>query len=309
MTTRNVTKKFESFRSQFKASSSATSRDWEQSDGKSALLSDSHHSSDTTSTGITLTHTLPPKWVDIVDEIHDHFTQIRDSMNTLQDAHASRLRVSFGNDESEQERAIDAATQRTTSLLKSAENKIKQIALMGSAEELPQAEKIVRLNVMRNLGNELNGLSKTYRSNQKQFLNNLKSQQQVGSDIFQEVSDNKNMNFDDALDQGLSEEQLMALREIEERSDEREREIIHLAQSINDLASLFQELSVLVIEQGTILDRIDYNVEQTLVKVQEGNVELRKADDYSKKSLALKCILVLLLIIIIECVILAIKFR
>ncbi len=31
--------------------------------------------------------------------------------------------------------------------------------------------------------------------------------------------------------------------------------------TINDLAVLFKELSVLVVEQGTILDRIDFNIE------------------------------------------------
>ena len=57
-------------------------------------------------------------------------------------------------------------------------------------------------------------------------------------------------------------------------------EIIKIAQSINDLATIFRELSVLVIEQGTILDRIDYNIEQTMVKVQDGRQQLEKAENY-----------------------------
>lgn len=32
--------------------------------------------------------------------------------------------------------------------------------------------------------------------------------------------------------------------------------------SIEDLSTIFKELAVLVIDQGTILDRIDYNMEQ-----------------------------------------------
>ena len=35
-------------------------------------------------------------------------------------------------------------------------------------------------------------------------------------------------------------------------------------QTTKALAAIFKEVSVLVIEQGTIVDRIDYNVEQAL---------------------------------------------
>lgn len=89
---------------------------------------------------------------------------------------------------------------------------------------------------------------------------------------------------EDALDRGFSHEQEQALEEMNERASEREKEIIKVAQSINELAQLFKELNVLVIEQGTILDRIDYNIEQTSVKVKQGVQELEKADEYSKKS-------------------------
>ena len=34
------------------------------------------------------------------------------------------------------------------------------------------------------------------------------------------------------------------------------------AQSIEELSEIFKELAVLVIDQGTILDRIDFNMEQ-----------------------------------------------
>jgi syntaxin 16 len=40
---------------------------------------------------------------------------------------------------------------------------------------------------------------------------------------------------------------------------------------MNDLAELFKELSVLVLHQGTILDRIDYNVKEAETNVKKGN--------------------------------------
>lgn len=47
-------------------------------------------------------------------------------------------------------------------------------------------------------------------------------------------------------------------------ADERDREVRNILQSINDLGQIMKDLSVLVIDQGTILDRIDYNMDQVL---------------------------------------------
>jgi syntaxin 16 len=54
----------------------------------------------------------------------------------------------------------------------------------------------------------------------------------------------------------------------------RDRELTEIAKSIADLAELFKDLSVLVIDQGTLLDSVEYNIEQTSVQVAEAVKEL-----------------------------------
>lgn len=48
---------------------------------------------------------------------------------------------------------------------------------------------------------------------------------------------------------GFTQAQLVQLEEARLSTDEREREIAQIAESINDLATMFRELSVLVVEQ------------------------------------------------------------
>lgn len=54
-----------------------------------------------------------------------------------------------------------------------------------------------------------------------------------------------------------------------------------LAKSIEELAIMFKDLGTLVIEQGSMVDRIDYNMEQTVTRMKEGVQELVKVYDCS----------------------------
>ena len=66
---------------------------------------------------------------------------------------------------------------------------------------------------------------------------------------------------------------------------------------------MFKDLGTLVIEQGSMVDRIDYNMEQTVTRMKEGVQELVKADEYQKSSRPMKMMFTLGLIIVILLVI------
>lgn len=65
--------------------------------------------------------------------------------------------------------------------------------------------------------------------------------------------------------------------------------------ALNNKKNIFlkQDLATMVQEQGTILDRIDYNIEQTQIQVQEGYKQLKKTDSYQRANKKLYCIVVL----------------
>ena len=58
---------------------------------------------------------------------------------------------------------------------------------------------------------------------------------------------------------------------------QRDRELTEIAKSISELADLFKDLSGLVIDQGTLLDSVEYNIEQTSVQVADAVKELDTA--------------------------------
>jgi syntaxin 16 len=55
---------------------------------------------------------------------------------------------------------------------------------------------------------------------------------------------------------------------------QRDRELNEIAKSIADLAVLFKDLSSMVIDQGTLLDSVEYNIEQTAVQISQAVKEL-----------------------------------
>lgn len=88
---------------------------------------------------------------------------------------------------------------------------------------------------------------------------------------------------------------------------QREREIEDIAQGIIDLSDLFRDLQTMVIDQGTLLDRIDYNVERTNVDVKAADKELVVASGYQKKTTKRKIILLLILLIAGMIILLVVK--
>ncbi len=196
-------------------------------------------------------------------------------------------------------------------MLKRCENNVKQIAIKGNdGNSLSEEEKIVRLNVMRGMANKIRNESKNFRLMQKDFLYRLKERDASGNEFFDQDQIN-GVDIEDIVEGKLSQDQIESLNEIRKHADEREKEIIRIAQSVNELAAMFKELSVLIVEQGSILDRIDYNIEQAQVKVAAGKKEVVKADEYSKASAkrSLFCIFLLLIAIAVCIGLLILKYK
>lgn len=63
----------------------------------------------------------------------------------------------------------------------------------------------------------------------------------------------------------------------------------------------------MIIDQGTMLDRIDYNVERMAVDVKAANVELKVASGYQRRGTKRRIILLLILLVVGMFILLMVK--
>lgn len=89
-------------------------------------------------------------------------------------------------------------------------------------------------------------------------------------------------------------------------TEERNREISKVTQGIQEVNSIFKDLSQLVTEQGQHMDTIEDNILQLNANTQEADQQLVKAHEYQKKKGKWTCILLIALSVFILIAVLAV---
>ncbi|KAL4352223.1 hypothetical protein GQ457_06G030150 [Hibiscus cannabinus] len=249
-----------------------------------------------------LTVGLPPAWVDDSDEIAVNIQRAKAKMAELAKAHSKALMPSFG-DGKEDQRAIEVLTKEITDLLRKSEKRLQRLSRNGSSEDSN-----LRKNVQRSLATDLQTLSVDLRRKQSTYLKRLQQQKEDGADLEMNLDDNRYRVDDDEFSgMGFNKHQMSKLKQSEFSTEEREREITQVVQSVNEIAQIMKDLSALVIDQGTIVDRIDYNIQNVATSVEEGFKQLQKAERTQKKGGMVMCATVLVILCFIMIVLLILK--
>ncbi|CAE5966263.1 unnamed protein product [Arabidopsis arenosa] len=250
----------------------------------------------------TITVGLPPDWVDVSEEISVYIQRARTKMAELGKAHAKALMPSFG-DGKEDQHQIESLTQEITFLLKKSEKQLQRLSAAG-----PSEDSNVRKNVQRSLATDLQNLSMELRKKQSTYLKRLRLQKEDGSDIEMNLNGSSYKAEDDDFDDMVfSEHQISKIKKSEEISVEREKEIQQVVESVSELAQIMKDLSALVIDQGTIVDRIDYNIQNVASTVDDGLKQLQKAERTQRQGGMVMCASVLVILCFIMLVLLILK--
>ncbi|XP_045192764.1 syntaxin-16-like [Mercenaria mercenaria] len=254
----------------------------------------------------TRSNRLPPEWVDGVEEIQYEMTRIKLKMKELAALHDKHLTRPAFDDSIDEEHAIEIQTQEITQMFSHCQRLIQQITARsrrGTDQEL-----LLSQNMVMSLVRSIQEMSNNFRKSQSTYLKKLRSREERSQFFDANIGpDSGALQEDDmyaSYDRGFSSEQMQLVENNTEVVNQRDKEIAHIVRSIQDLNEIFKDLSQMVVDQGTILDRIDYNIEHASVQVEKGLQQLQKAEKYQKKNRKMHIILILALLIIILIIIL-----
>uniref|UniRef100_A0A0N5A573 t-SNARE coiled-coil homology domain-containing protein n=1 Tax=Parastrongyloides trichosuri TaxID=131310 RepID=A0A0N5A573_PARTI len=249
----------------------------------------------------------PPDWVNMMDEIQYELTRIKTRIENCQELQNKYMgKPSLVNDEQNliQQEKITFAADEVSSLLNHCKKLI--VLLEESSERDTPTVKILRKNVETALSQSLSELLTTFKTNQQKYFNYINSRSNNVSsfivtpgDDFNNIFESSVLNQNDQFSEELNVMQIQQIMENETMSKEREKYIMDVSKSIYDLNSLFKDLAELVVNQGTILDRIDYNIENANIRVKSGLTNIRKADHYQRKNQKMKLIFILSIIVLV----------
>lgn len=193
--------------------------------------------------------------------------------------------------------------------MREAEEMIKSILYEKSKTE---SDEQIKENIKLNLLDRITRITKEVRVNEKDYI--IKYKEYVGEDAYQKGSTNSNVtntnlntNYNSFDFLGMAAEQSKS-QSADENLIRRGKEIEVLVNNIDELNVIFKDLQSLVVHQGTILDRIDYNIDEAISNVSKGHKELLKAEENMKSNCIRNLNFFIIILIFVECLLIMFKY-
>ena len=186
-----------------------------------------------------------------------------------------------------------------TRKVKQAEENINQLSKISHESS---AEEEVKKNMRMNLITKIKDFSKDFQINEEKYMR--KYQELVGDknnylEDLNKSSGTKSDSHSDFLQ--TTDKDYRFLRQ-------RDEEISTLVSSITELAGVFKDLQTLVSHQGTILDRIDYNIETAGQNIKQANKSLIATEKMMKSNCYRNSMLFIIIAIFVMSILLILKF-
>jgi len=76
------------------------------------------------------------------------------------------------------------------------------------------------------------------------------------------------------------------------------QDVLILEQSVAELHQMFLDFALLTEQQGELVDQIDFNVKSAADYVEDANVDVYHAIEYSKKVRKKQCMIIVIVIVV-----------
>ena len=163
----------------------------------------------------------------------------------------------------------------------------------------------------QNILKEFNMFSKKFKLNEEIYSQKCKELLIIEEDDnmleMNDMSTNNSDSNDNERNRGGGGDNFLLTEEPDFVLQSRDNELNEIIRGVTNLQELFKDLQTIVIEQGSILDRIDYNIDIGFNNVSKGKKKIIVANEKHKSSCFRNVILFLLLCIFIESMLLLFK--
>ena len=253
---------------------------------------------------------LPPRWLDVSDEVTDLLAEIARKSAKLDKLHQKHVLPGFDDEHvrREEEGEIEKLTVDITRGFHACQRAIQRVeSMVRDTKQQPggasKGEETMARNLQISLAGRVQEASAGFRKKQSAYLKstyvnrayNLITDNTFDTELrgiggmtppldrsstpYQNPYSDPSMLESDAdisYSQSTLQQSTVKLTSNDATIMQREREITDIAKGIIELADIFKELQSMVIDQGTLLDRIDFNIETMAVNLKHADVELTK---------------------------------
>ncbi|KAI9831634.1 MAG: hypothetical protein M1826_003243 [Phylliscum demangeonii] len=273
---------------------------------------------------------LPPRWADVRDEVTDLLADMAQKSTRLDKLHAKHVLPGFDDEQVRlrEEEEIERLTADMMHGFRACQAAVKRIDGMvgrnagGGSGGGRRAEETMARNLQTSLAARVREASAGFRKKQAAYLKKLRgiagmtspferastpipsssSRQGFYADPSLQESDADKSYSQSMLQQAtLSSsrpKQQQQLSSNEAAIAQREHEVAEIAKGVIEMATIYGQLHEMVVEQGALVDRVDYNVERMAVDVKAADTDLIVASSSQRKGTRRRVICLLILFLI-----------
>jgi syntaxin 16 len=251
---------------------------------------------------IELQNIQSPRYMDMYEQCNNLLKDLEIEFNKLKEEQQKRIVPTFDETNTKLiNQNIQMISDKMTQKLKKCKYLTKELKTLLANSSLDDN---IKINMYQNLLNRLAEISREMQINEEKYLQ--KYQELNGyEESFFTINNSNNLDSIETLQSHAFNSNNKKKIDI---SKERNKEIDQMVNTVNELKNIFQDVSNMVIFQGTILDRIDYNTYQGRYNIRRGNRELEESHERLKSGCLRRLNQILIIAIFIMSILIIFKF-